>query len=229
MYFFAICDNNQKDLYYMESLLNTFFAYYNIDNYEIYLFNDGQSLIDSSRNFDLIFLETELNDINGVDIAYTYINNKNKQNIIFVTNSTKYYEDGYRVNALRYLTKPISKHALFIDLKNVLRDLIYENHFIYDNPVSRKMIKYKEIIYIEIIGRTSYVHLEKNVYPFNKQLKAWQEELKSFAFVKSHNSYLINLDQVDSIKNNYIVMKNKKKLPISRTYKKELIENIYNR
>lgn len=87
-------------------------------------------------------------------------------------------------------------------------DIIYDNYFIFSNARSNKIIRYKEIIYIEVIGRTSYVYIENNVFSFNKRLKTWQEELEPFGFIKSHNSYLVNLNQVEYIKNNYIVMKN---------------------
>lgn len=219
MYKFAICDDEIKDLNTIRTLLNEFLNKNCIDDFVIDTYSSGQNLLESISEYDLILLDILLVEIDGISIARNFIDNNKKQNIIFISNSSAFLKEGYRVNALRYITKPIDKNELFYDLKNVLDKIINDNLFVFDESQPALKLYYKKIEYIEVIGRRTYIYYDGDKKISKKPLKKWEELLNPHHFSRSHNSYLINLNYVYYIKNNHIILKNEKIVPLSRTFK----------
>lgn len=219
MYKFAVCDDDTKDLEIIEMMFKEFLVEFNINNYIMDIYESGYELLESASNYDLILLDILLTDIDGISIARKFIENNKEQNIIFISSSNAYLKEGYRVKALRYITKPIDKKELFYDLKIVLKNLIENNLFIYDELQTGVKLYYKNIEYIEVIGRNTYIHYKGTKRNSKKTLKKWEEILNENHFVRSHNSFLVNLKHVYYIKNNQIILKSGNTVPLSRTYK----------
>ena len=121
---------------------------------------------------------------------------------------------------MRYITKPISQNELFFDLEIVLKKIIQKNLFVYDEKIPSLKLYHKDIFYIEVIGRYTYVHNKKDIRKFNKPLKIWSTILENNYFCKCHNSFLVNLSYVYQINAKTVILVNQTILPLSRTHKK---------
>lgn len=114
-----ICEDIERDKLHLHKLLNSFLQSNNI-LYEIdYLenFDVGSNLF---LEYDLIFLDIELGDYNGIEIA-SKIRTYNRSSIIIITSSfKKYLIDGYKIEAKRYLIKPIDEKIFNVEMQSVL-------------------------------------------------------------------------------------------------------------
>lgn len=223
----AICDDEYDDCMLLKKYIEEYITDYEID-YSISVYLTGKDLLSSSKKFDLIFLDIIMDDLDGIDIARYYKNKQSKQKIFFISSSNAYLKEGYRVQAVRYLTKPIDKEELFEDLSEILKQTIRDSQYIYDEAIPTQKIYLSDIRYIEVMGRNSYVHTSDKIYHSKKQLKVWLKELELYHFYRIHNSYLVNIEYVYDIKFDKVILKDGCELPLSRTYQKNFKDDYYN-
>lgn len=185
---------------------------------------------------DLLFLDIQMPELNGLEFSRMI---PETTRIIFTTAFGQYALDGYRVNALDYLLKPIS-FADFTEAVNKairwfeLRQKAYGNisGTVPDNEMKYIYIKsdYKliqieldKILYIEGLKDYIKVHLEDTPRPVLSltSLKAMEEKLPSDRFIRVHRSFIVQKQKIRIIEKGRIIF-GKDYIPISDSYKQEL-------
>lgn len=187
----------------------------------------------SKHEVDLVFLDINMPEISGISFAKS-INPDIK--IIFTTAYRDYAVEGFELRAVDYLLKPISLERLekaltnFFNLYNTAYstkvDLIEEPNFMFVRS-DRKMIKinYKDIIYIESYSDYLKIHLKDTVIITRETISATEAKLPKQQFIRTHRSYIIALQHIQSFTHEYITI-NDSTLPISRSYKKEVLRQL---
>ncbi len=182
---------------------------------------------------DLLFLDIQMPELSGLEFS-KMVNEETR--IVFTTAFSQYALDGYRVNALDYLLKPISykdfleavnKAVDWFELKSsaASAELPYtENDCIYvKSDYKLIQIKLKDILYIE--GLKDYV----KIYVENQpkailsliSMKVMEERLPSSLFIRVHRSFIVQKSKIQVIDRGRIVF-GKEYIPISDSYKPEL-------
>ena len=192
----------------------------------------------SKETIDLIFLDIEMPIINGVDLVESL---KTKPNIIFTTAFPQYAVDGFNLDAVDYLLKPIS-YKRFLKAINKTFNGINPKEEINDNPIfvnnnENKFIFVKsdyenikvtiqDIKYIEGLKDYLKIHLStgKSILTLSN-FSSIIEKIDNQDFIRVHNSYVVNLNYIKSIQKNRILI-DTIRIPISETYKKEFFEKI---
>lgn len=166
----------------------------------------------SANSVDLIFLDIQMPDINGLDFAKGIPHNTL---VIFTTAFSEYALDSYEVEAIDYLVKPIeqdrflkavnkavSYHTLLTsemkgNIENVSDDFIFVKS-------ERKYLKvnYKNILFIEGLKDYVIIHTESKKIITKMYLKTIQDLLPANMFFRVNRSYIINLQKIDSFDNN---------------------------
>lgn len=216
----AICDGNKEELkattYYVSKSLENL----NI-TFEIMSFNDEYDLIDiinsSKKLYDIIILDIYMKVSNGIDIAKRIREFDKECKIIFITSSKDHAIHSYDVDAFYYILKPINEEKLITILKKAIDSLDKENkQIIIKNKKGNYRIFYKDILYAESNARVVDIYLKSGeVISFYSKLEDFIEKLQDERFIKCHKSYVVNIDHVLKIENNYIFIDNDKTLPIS--------------
>jgi len=189
----------------------------------------------ATGNVQLLFLDIQMPRITGLEFFKTL---KNPPPVIFTTAYPQYALDGFEVNALDYLVKPISfdrflKAALkakeFYELRQVNRT---ENgtgdagsyFFI---KADNKLVKifYEDILFIEALQNYVNIHTAGKKYMSYLTFRSVEEYLPAGRFIKVHKSFIIAAARVDSIDGNEIRM-GEYRIPISRGLKDEVIEKL---
>ncbi len=192
----------------------------------------------NTKKVDLIFLDINMPEISGLSFAKS-INKSVK--IIFTTAYREYAVDGFDLQAVDYLLKPISFSRLLqsvnkyldenIQVSNVMIEEITEEQSDYIFVRSdRKMVKVKfsEINFIESISDYIKIHLvDKNVVT-RETISNIEAKLPQSMFIRTHRSYIVSLDKIESFTNEYLEIGNKKEIPISRSYKNEVLQKLEN-
>ena len=179
---------------------------------EINEFASGREFISLGINmtkYDIVFLDINMDEIDGIETAQEIRKVSNDIFIVFVTAFISYAVEGYSVNAIRYILKNNENFA----------ELIFECI----DAISKKMnysVKKKELLlYIESKLHKLNFHIMEdrlNTYSLYGKLDEFEKELEDKAFLRIHQSYLINMKHIVSIYRYEAVLNNGIKLKISK-------------
>lgn len=190
-------------------------------------FPSGIEFIENFKpNFDIIFMDIQMPEINGLDTAkYIYERDKSVC-IIFVTNLTQYAINGYEVNALDYVLKPVTYNNIADKLNKALHRISNktkdETIVLKENYAAR--IPIDEILYIEVSGHVLIYHTKMQKYELRGRIKDREDELRKFGFSRCNNCYLINLLHVRVINKDTVAVGDHE-LSISRGRMKEFLND----
>ena len=196
-----------------------------------------------SHSIDLMFLDIQMPQLTGIDFLKTL---KKAPEVIFTTAYPNYAIEGFELNAIDYLLKPISLERFIkavnkatdqIELKkgaqnnaNTTSNQADPSDFIFvkaDKKLTK--IHYRDIIYIE--GLKDYVIIRMNTGRVItlQTMKSLEDKLPSNLFKRIHRSYIVALDEIRAIVGNMVevIEKNQTKhLPIGKNYRDELLQMI---
>lgn len=190
-------------------------------------YSSGEAfLFDLEENLDLdiVFLDIEMKQINGLDTAKKIRETDQNVTIVFATAFAEYAVQGYEVQALDYLLKPIEVNKVKKVLTRHMGKVPLEKEII-TVEVFGDLIKVdlKEICFIEVIKRECHIHLENDVLVIHTTLKELSDQLTE-AFIQTHRSYLVNLEHVNRLIKTDVELSNGKIVPVSRRLTKRVQE-----
>jgi DNA-binding LytR/AlgR family response regulator len=197
---------------------------------------DAFNIINSNK-IDLIFLDINMPEISGLSFAGS-INKDIK--IIFTTAYREYAVDGFNLKAVDFLLKPISFERLLqavnkflvetIPVKSIKREeLVYQkSDFIFVRS-DRKMIKinFSDVSYIESLGDYLKINLSNKIIITRETITSIEAKLPKNEFLRIHRSFIISINKIESFTNEFVEVNNKA-LPISRSYKKDVLRRLEN-
>lgn len=213
-----ILDDNSIDIKNLEKNLNIYSKKYKI-NMQIDTCEKETDIIDIVNNYDLIFIDIELESLNGIDIAIDIRKCNTDIKIIFVSKHSKYLERGYKAHADRYFLKPIDQLEFELEMEDIIKDYKYNHMGFYDKKIYCKKIYYKHILYIEFLQRKTYIHLlSGKVIETPLSLKEWLLKLEDYNFCRIHKSFIVNIYNIEEYNKTSIKLKNDEIIPLSRVY-----------
>jgi two-component system LytT family response regulator len=184
----------------------------------------------SRTSVDLMFVDINMPDISGLDFVKTL---QNRPQIIFTTAFSEYAIDGFKLDALGYLLKPIgyteflkacNKARIYLESTiNSSKKEAIENEYLFVKSGSKNIrISLNEISYIEGMREYVRIHLVsgKSIMPL-LSLRSLEEELPDDSFMRVHRSYIVNLKQIVAVEHNRIVFDGKIYIPVSDQYKEQ--------
>jgi DNA-binding LytR/AlgR family response regulator len=214
--FSIICDDESRELSHLQGLVKEYDV-----NIEVALFLSSENLLDGAnkQQFDIVLLDIEMDGLNGFAAAKMLIDMQNPPLIVFVTNSGEYTYRGYEV-AFRYLPKPVCLSILSDALTAAYAKIAPYKFTINSNGCSF-VVPINEIFYFESFGHRTIVHTKENTYDCRMKLSEAEALLPDNTFAAPHKSYLVNLDFVDTIRENEISISGEIRIPVSRRYKQQ--------
>ncbi|MCF0130519.1 MAG: response regulator transcription factor [Pseudobutyrivibrio sp.] len=192
--------------------------------------SDGIDLVDGyCGQYDIILLDIQMKHMNGMDAAEKIRALDNNVVIIFITSTVQYAVQGYAVDALGYVLKPVSAAAFeklldkSIDKVNSSREKVYIKISVEDKQLK---LDCQSIYYIESSRNNVVIHCKNDSFVTSGPLKKFEELLWDKGFFKCHNAYLVNLSMVDAIQKEDVILLDNTTLPISRNKKKEFMSEL---
>lgn len=181
---------------------------------------------------DVLFLDIEMPSMNGLDVL-RHFPNRNFY-VIFTTAHEKYALPAIKLEATDYLVKPLSPQDVFDALQKCEHKKSIEPHFVENNKLNlftksgTTIINIFDIIYIEAENTYSIFHLTNQPkITISKTLKSVEEQLLGNKFFRVHQSYLVNLNHLLSLKSkdgDFVLLTNNHKVEVSRRRKPELLQ-----
>ena len=214
----AICDDEKffRDL--LKSNLENYAKKYSLD-FTYSEFPSGELFLSNNTEFDLIFMDYQLEKVNGIDTVDRLRNRENETAVIFISNYRDVALDSFKVQTHRFLTKPINIEKLYEALDSFIKKYNSEKYILlYDEENDKTCrIAEKSIIYAEADNIYSRVRTIKASYKFKGTLSRFEHSLKSDFFYRTHRSYLINFNFVINYSRSEILFENNEKASLTKT------------
>ena len=177
----------------------------------------------------LIFLDIQMPVITGIDFLRSL---KNPPLVIFTTAYQNYAVEGFELNSVDYLMKPITYERFYQAIEKVrermgqsqLTDLTEKPDYIFirqDNKLVK--VKFEDILYIEAQKDFSTIYTRDKKMLAGMHLKMFEEQLPGNIFMRIHRSFIINTNHINSFNGNMVEI-GKTELPIGGNYKDELMK-----
>ena len=198
--------------------------------FNISYFSTPLEFLDSNfSDVNLLFLDIDMPKLNGIELAKK-IREKNKQvGIVFITNFFEYALEGYEVEAIDYILKPLNYMTFEIKMNRIIkivRHLIDDYSIVINTKFKKETIHLNDISYIEIDGHYLNYHLANGeVLKERGKISSISKELDVYGFKQANSYCLINLKYVIGVNKNEVDL-GESKIPLSRSKKASFIDEL---
>lgn len=192
-------------------------------DYVVDLYQSGKELLGTKKEYDLIFLDIEMPEISGMEVATELREREYEGNLVFLTSHTEFMPDAFKVKAFRFLQKPIVDDAFQEAVDEAEKEIMNHKKILVHTTEGTRLLSIKDIIYFETVRNYTYIHIKQGEIETRKTLREWMELIGSEHFYQAHKSYVVALRYIETIASDGITMKYANgKIPISRRKTKEM-------
>lgn len=228
----AICDDEQHFLNIIERMLR---VYEEKSGQSLYIKKYTQSihLMDSLKEeFQIYFLDLQMPNMNGFELAKIIRKYDERSTIIFVTSYREYVFDSFQFDIANYITKPITQAQIECEMNRAIRKInTYEQEYlVVKNSNGFIKIFLSDIQYIETYERNVRFHCQNGRSEIGHfKMQNLEERLREYPFIRCHNSYIVNVDYIKQIHDLSVTLLSGEKIYTTKSRKKELIKKMAER
>ena len=206
----AIVENSYADMEQLKQVLNTYSKKNNV-SFSVEQYTSGESFFqDKTKEYDILFLDIMLDKMNGLEIAKCIRETDQSVIIIFVTTASGYASDGFSVNALDFVIKPIRYESFSFTLDRALRKLSQKSRIKIgiESGKGIEVLFSDEITYIEVFGHNVIYHLGKDGQSVMEwgSLSKLEELLADYGFFRCSKYFLVNMKYIEKIQGSEITV-----------------------
>ncbi len=191
----------------------------------------------NEHHIDIMFLDIEMPDLTGIEL----LRSLDKPPLTVLTTAySEYALESYELNVVDYLLKPVRFDRFFKAITKVLALLKgseseqvqkeneeeSEDYIFVKSEYKAVKVKFKNIVFIESMQKYVRFHLKDKKVMSLMSLSSVIDILPATKFFRCHKSYIINLNEIESIDGNLLIMSSEDKIPVSKSFKSELINII---
>ena len=218
----AICDDEKHMSDHIRAMASDFFRKKNRE-IQLRTFLSGEELLNYDGQIDILFLDIQMNGVDGLETARKLRAGKFRGFLIFITVLKEMVFQSFEVQAYDYLVKPVDEkqfrktmERLYASMQNTSEDSL-----LVQQGYERRIVPKDEIVFCEVIDRKIYLNLASGeVVDYYERIENLETKLGSH-FFRCHRSYLINLKHLKGYKNGTAYMDNGKEVPVSRLRSRE--------
>ena len=219
----AILEDDQQDMDHLRLLLQTYAEKHDLPmTVETFSVSEKFLRAFGVGKYDLIFFDNYIGSGLGIDVARKVRLTDKDVDIVFVSMSAEFAISGFEVGALHYLIKPVAiseleqvferwkKKAVPTPPRETFLNVATKNETF--------MLPINEIEYIEVLDKICTIHHNGTKTAAHMSLEKMTEHLSASKFLRTHKSYVVNLDFVKTIGKTSFRMKAGAEIPIGRMY-----------
>lgn len=220
----AVCEDRKEEADWLCDMIRRWSIQNKIDA-EITSYGDAASFSFAleDHSFDALFLDIKMPGEDGVTLAKRLRQQAYDMSIVFVTGEKEYIMEGYEVEAIHYLLKPIDRQKIYHCLDRIYEKCQQQEPFLLlqtEDNTTTKLLQ-REIYMIEVFSHKLEYTTTRGNFQTLSSMKKIQSKLIPDWFVTCHRGILINLLHVDTIEKNHLILADKKnnfyqKVPVSR-------------
>lgn len=225
----AVCDDEEKFRVQAKEMIDKLAGSLDVI---VDAYSDGRKLLEAfdKKPYDVLFLDIEMPVMDGITLAKKLRERSDSIYIVFLTGHVEYALEGYEVNALRYLTKPVQEAKLSEVLRFVMDKNVSKRQLMIKEDGDETLINVSDIIYMEAQNQYVMIYTTGGEHLIRYNIGDFEAELKNDDFFRIHRGYLVSLAKVKKLVKSEVViegMNGELKLPVSRSNIKPLKEALY--
>lgn len=198
--------------------------------FEVVVYKDGESIVDEYHGqYQILLLDIRMGAMDGMEVAKK-IRERDKDVIfIFITTTVAYAVQGYAVDAIGYILKPVPYVAFEQILKKAIANIKKRDkrYLTFTNDQCMFRLDLDNIYYIESLKHKVIIHTNDRDYVTPGTMKVLESELSDKGFARCNNAYIVNLRYVEGIQQSDVNVAGHL-LAISRTKRKEFMNSLSN-
>ena len=213
----AICDDEKQICELLKERIHKYYFAKDIE-FHILTFESGDQILEHDLDqIDVLFLDVDMPGRNGMDTARAIREQNKDMLIIFLTAYSEFVFESFKVEAFRYLVKPVSNQELGETL-DAIEQRFYEEEERFNFQFQNEMysIRYSDIIYIEGMRDKIWFYCKNDVYRWRGTLKNLEEMLKEKGFFQVHRSYIINMNKIQKYNSQMVLLEGGHEVPVSK-------------
>ena len=225
----GICEDNPADCEQLLQYLKRAADELNL-SFIIRTFESGREFLDHcSMDYDLIFLDVELPDMSGDNVAAKIRQYDERVYLVFISRHVNYISIGYKHEARNYLLKPLKYFHIRDEIGRFLKSTsAFQQEYLWiSDKHNTKKILFSKLRYIETENRAVILHYENNVFRHPCGITSFMKKLPEHIFFRCNHSYIVNLQFVDciipDINRFSIHLVTGEMIPLSRDRKKDFL------
>ncbi len=214
----AICDDEEEQLRHLSGLVGEWARGLNL-GFETRTFPSAEAFLfayEEDNSYDILILDIEMKAISGIELAKRIRKEDKRVEILFITSHFEFISEGYEVDALHYLTKPVAEDKLHAVLAKALDRLHTEPPSVIIS-CDGETVKLREpdILYVEAFLHYISIHTGEREYKIKESISSFEKRL-SADFFRVHRSYLVSLKAVTKISRTDVTLEGGTLLPLAR-------------
>lgn len=223
-FYIAICDDDDTDRKQIEEMAEEVCRLDKI-RAEIFCYETAKALLkdwQNGREYDLFLLDVMMPVQDGIELARRLRNKELESSIVFISNNREMALQGYEVEAVRYLAKPLDPGRMREAIRFCYGKFQNNKELLLSVNGSMRRIMPKNIYYIEIKGRKSRIRQEREEWDTSLSLRELEGMLLGQGFVRCHQSFLVNCRHVKNFRTSTMDLTNGQSVPVSKHRIKEV-------
>ena len=225
MYNIAICDDEQDFADEMKQYIQRY-QEESGEELRVMVFRNGLELIENyDPSTDLIFLDIQMDQMDGLETAKRIREKDEEAGISFLTSLKQYALEGYQYQAVNYLIKPMKYIRLKTELDRWIKKCRKKNPcIVIANDQGTFKAAVNEIHYIETYKRNLLLHMDEGEVISYESMKALEQRLSPFGFYRCHAGYLVNMGLVRKVEKLEITLSSDETVYVSKPKKKDFMK-----
>lgn len=197
------------------------------EHLQIEYYNNAGSFLEPYRQVEIVFMDIQMPGINGMDGARILRETDKETKLIFVTNMAQYAVQGYEVEALDFVVKPVNYKDFSFKLKRAVNEVKNTRHNLIEIkiPGGMERIAVSDLLYVEVERHMVSYHLRDRKLEVRGAMKTVENNLKQWHFLRCNSCYLINPRHIEWV-HGYEVKVGEDILQISHPRKKKFLEDL---
>lgn len=214
----AICDDDRDELNALRSLAEKW-GRISGRPCQVSVFSSAEAFLfayEEDKQWDILLLDVEMAGMSGISLARRIRRDNLRAEVIFITSHFEFVSEGYEVDALHYLTKPVPEDKLMEVLDKAGERLaVQPPHLVIACGGESVKLYEADILYVESFRHYISIHTMNHEYKIKENISAFEERLKG-GFFRIHRSYLANLRYIIRISRVSVTMEGGTELPLAR-------------
>ena len=220
----SICDDDKNSVDKLAALLADYCGKKGMA-YSLDCHTTGKSLLADVANCDILFLDVDMGEENGISIAHEIRKFNKDVIIIYVSGYVQYAPAGYNVKAFAYILKNDLDDLFETTMTDVVKQLNWRGTvYKVKTPQEEISLPVKDILYIESFDKVTDIHTTDSRYTVRQSLGDTAKQLADKGFLQIHKSYVVNMRHITKLKNYTVTLTDNTALPAAQKRWRDIMQ-----